>query len=229
MERLCQNILPPVPQCLFDLVQKEIYLLHLNIGNLKSRLKDIEIYTIMKSANIISLNEIHFGGNDTLTPKMMGIMQNVSIFQHDHNNSGGRFAQIVNKKIMSEKIALNCDYEILAVKISKATKLHIVSVYRPPSTPMCEFTDELLKIVSKLKEIPTCIVGDFNEDISITCKRYCCSMLTLNGFKQMVKEPTTDSRTLIDHVYVSQKMTVTTVDTDWYYTDHDSVLCAITI
>ena len=26
--------------------------------------------TIMKSANIISLNETHFGENDTLTPKM---------------------------------------------------------------------------------------------------------------------------------------------------------------
>ena len=80
MERLCQNTLPPMPQCLFDFLQKEIYLLHYNIGNLKSRLKDIEIDTIMKSANIISLNETHFGQKDTLTPKMMGITQNVSIF-----------------------------------------------------------------------------------------------------------------------------------------------------
>ena len=78
-----------------------------------------------------------------------------------------------------------------------------MSVYRLPSTPMCKFTDELLNIVSKLNEAPTCIVGDFNEDISMTCKRCCCSMLTLNGFKQMVKKPTTDSGTLIDHVYVS--------------------------
>ena len=80
MERLCQNTLPVMPQCLFDLIQKEIYLLHLNIGNLKSRLKDIEIDTIMKSANIISLNETHFGQKDTFTPKMMGITQNISIF-----------------------------------------------------------------------------------------------------------------------------------------------------
>ena len=72
-------------------------------------------------------------------------------------------------------------------------------------------------------------MGDFNEDISTTCKRHCCSMLTLNGFKQMVKKPTTDSGTLIDHVYVSQKMRVTTDVTDWYYTDHDYVLCALTI
>ena len=94
---------------------------------------------------------------------------------------------------------------------------------------MCKFTDELLNIVSKLKEAPISIVEDFNEDISITCKRHCCSMLTLNGFKQMVKKPTTDSGTLIDHVSVSQKMTVTTDVTDCYYTDHDYVLCAITI
>ena len=54
-------------------------------------------------------------------------------------------------------------------------------------------------------------------------------MLTLNGFKQMVMKPTTDSRTLTDHVYVSQKMTATTDVTDCYYTDHDYVLCAISI
>ena len=80
MDRLHQNTLPLMPQCLFDLIQKQIYLLHLNIANFKSRQKDIEIDTIRKSANIISLNETHFGQKDTLTPKMMGITQNVSIF-----------------------------------------------------------------------------------------------------------------------------------------------------
>ena len=209
------------------MIQKQIYLLHLNIGNLKSRLKDIEIDTIMKSAHIISLNETHLVQKDTLTPKMMGITQDVSIFQHDHNNAGGGVALIINKKFMPEEIVLNSDCEILAVKISEPTKLHIISVYRPPSTPISKFTDELLNIASKLKETPTCIVGDFNEDISITCQRHCSSMLTLIGFKQMVKKPTTDSGTLIDHVYISQDMTVTTDVTDCYYTDHDYVLSAI--
>ena len=63
----------------------------------------------------------------------------------------------------------------------------------------------------------------------MTCKRHCCSMLTLKGFKQMVKKPTTDSGTLIDHVYVSQEVTVTTDVIDCYYTDHDYVLSAITM
>ena len=188
MERLHKNTLPPMPKCLFDMIEKQIYLLHLNIGNLKSRLKDIEIDTIMKSAHIISLNETHLVQKDTLTPKMMGITQDVSIFQHDCNNAGGGVALIIHKKFMPEEIVLNSDCEILAVKISEPTKLHIISVYRPPSTPISKFTDELLNIASKLKETPTCIVGDFNEDISITCQRHCSSMLTLIGFKQMVKK-----------------------------------------
>ena len=54
-------------------------------------------------------------------------------------------------------------------------------------------------------------------------------MLTLKKIKQMVKKPTTDSGTLIDCVYVSQEMTVTTDVTDCYYTDHDYVLSAITM
>ena len=54
-------------------------------------------------------------------------------------------------------------------------------------------------------------------------------MLTLKGFKQMLRKPTTDGGTLIDHVYVSQEVTVTTDVTDCYYTDHDYVLSAITM
>ena len=67
---------------------------------------------------------------NTLTPKMMGIIQNVSIFQHDHNKFRWWVALIINKKFMPEEIALNCDCEVLAAKISKPTKLNIVSVYK---------------------------------------------------------------------------------------------------
>ena len=69
MERL-SNAHTTNAKCLFDMIEKQsYYLLHLNIGNLKSRLKDIEIDTIMKSAHIISLNETHLVQKDTLTQK----------------------------------------------------------------------------------------------------------------------------------------------------------------
>ena len=37
IERLCQNTLPLMPQCLFDLIQKEIYLLHFEYWKLKKQ------------------------------------------------------------------------------------------------------------------------------------------------------------------------------------------------
>ena len=88
------------------MIQKQFYLLHLNIGNLKSRLKDIEIDTIMKSAHTIAPNETHLVQKDTLTQKMMGITQDVSIFQHDHNNAGGGVALIINKNSCQKKLYL---------------------------------------------------------------------------------------------------------------------------
>ena len=57
-----------------------------------------------------------------LPKKMMGITQDVSIFWHDRNNAGGGVALIINKTFMPEEIVLNCDCEILAVKISQPTK-----------------------------------------------------------------------------------------------------------
>ena len=48
--------------------------------------------------------------------------------------------------------------------------------------------------------------------------------------KQMVSKLTHDSGTIIDHVYVSQ--TINTMQTDvadCYYSDHDFILCMMTV
>ena len=59
---------------------------------------------------------------------------------------------------------------------------------------------------------------------------HCCTMLRLQGFKQMISKPTHDSGTIIDHVYVSHTLnTIQTDVTDCYYSDHDCILCVITV
>ena len=55
-------------------------------------------------------------------------------------------------------------------------------------------------------------------------------MFRLQGFKQMIKKPSHDSGTIIDHFYVSQTVnTIQTDVTDCYYSDHDCILCMITV
>ena len=88
----------------------------------------------------------------------------------------------------------------------------------------------MLEIIAQLQDVPTCIVGDFNEDVMITSNTCCCAMFRLQGFKQMVNKPTHDSETIINHVYVSQTVNTMQTDvTDCYYSDHDFILCSINV
>ena len=125
---------------------------------------------------------------------------------------------------------MNTILGIVVVEISEPIQMIVISVYRPPSTPIDAFINHMLEIIAQYQHVPICIVGDFNEDESITSNTCCCTMFRLQGFKQMVNKPTHDSGTVIDHVYVLQ--TVNTMQTDvtnCYYSDHGCILCLITV
>ena len=125
---------------------------------------------------------------------------------------------------------MNTILEIVVVEISEPIQMIVISVYRPPSTPIDVFTSCVRDHCTISTTLPICIVGDFNEDVSIKSNTHCCTMFRLQGFKQMVNKPTHDSGTIIDHVYVLQ--TVNTMQTDvtnCYYNDHDCILCLITV
>ena len=207
MKRLRKNILPQMPSNLFQDIPGGVKILYLNIGNLKRRMEDIKDDDNFKNSHIISLNETHLGRSDTLTPDMMGISKDVLIIRCNHNNRGGGVGLIVNKKLNPKQIRMNTIFEIVAVKISEPIQMIVVSVYRPPSTPIDVFINHMLEIIAQFQHVPTCIVGDFREDVSITSNTCCCGLFRLQVFKQMVSKLTHDSRTIIDHVYVSQTLT----------------------
>ena len=105
----------------------------------------------------------------------------------------------------------------------------VISVYRPPSTPIDVFINGMLEVIAQFQNVPICVVGDLDEDVSITSNTGCCTMFKLQGLQQMIKKPTHDSGTIIDHVYVSHTLnTIQTDVTDCYYSDHDFMLCGLT-
>ena len=185
---------------------------------------------ILKNSHIISLKETHLGHSDILTPDMMGISKDVLIVHCDCNNNGGDVALMINKNLNPKQIRINTILEIVAVKISALIQTIVVSVYRPPSTPIDVFMNHMIEIMAQFQHVPTCIVGDFNEDVSVTSNTHCCAMFRSQAFKQMVSKLTHDSGTIIEYVYVSQTINTMQTDvTDCYYSDHDFILCAITV
>ena len=120
----------------------------------------------------------------------------------------GGVALIVNTNLNPKQVRMNTILEIFVVEITEPIQMIVISVYRPPSTPIDVFMNNMLESIAQFQNVPTCIVGDFNEDISITSNTHYCTMFRLQGFKQMVNKPTHDSGTIIDHVYVSQTHTI---------------------
>ena len=160
---------------------------------------------------------------------MIGLSQDRFIVHCECNNRGGGVAVMINTNINPKHIRMNTILEIVVVQISKPMQIIVISVYRPPSTPIDVFINGMLEVIAQFQNVPICVVGDLNEDVSITSNT-CCTMFRLEGLKQMIKKPTHDSGTIIDNVYVSHTLnTIQTDVTGYYYSDHDFIPSVITL
>ena len=94
---------------------------------------------------------------------------------------------IVNNNICPHELIGETTCELLAVQICQPFDMIIVSVYRPPSSHICKFADELVQIITQLNgSIPMCVLGDFDEDILMGKETHCHTKLESMGFKQML-------------------------------------------
>ena len=121
--------------------------------------------------------------------------------------------------------------EILTVKTSSTNsvgRMCIIAVYRRPQQHLATFLSLIGDYLANLPQIvPTIIVGDFNEDISRSNSSRLLQLMTSRGFSQLVQVPTTDSRSLLDHIYFNEKSFVDVIDT--YYSDHDATYLSFQI
>ena len=149
------------------------------------------------------MNETHLQHSDTLTPDMISLSHNRFIVHCDHNNRGGVVALMINTNQNLKHIRMQTILEIVVVQISAPMQIIVISVYRPPSTPIDVFINGMLEVIAQFQNVPICVVGDLNEDVSITSNTCCHTMFKLKGLQQMIIKPTHDSGTIIDHVYAS--------------------------
>ena len=155
--------------------------MHINIGNFNRKIEDMKNDHMFQDADIISLNKTHLGHSDTLTPDMMGINTDMLIVCCDHNNRGSGAALIVNTNLHPKQIRMNTILEIVVVVLSESIQMIVISVYRPPSTPIDIFMNLMLEISAKFQHVSTCILGDFNKDVSVTSNMNCCTMFRSQG------------------------------------------------
>ena len=227
MNRLRQATLVCMSDNIFSAGPSDISLLHINICNITRKMADLACDQLLQMANIVSINETHLTKNDSLEPSMLGLSQNFSVFRQDRDSTGGGVALFVNKTLNPTPVKIHLPIEAVAVRIHSPLPMIFLSVYRPPVTSMKIFSQLLKQCLHAMGDESVCIVGDFNEDILLTDKKPCCSMLKSLNYTQLVTKPTCDSGTLIDHVYINAQLNIDCDVADCYYSDHDFVLCKI--
>lgn len=72
--------------------------------------------------------------------------------------------------------------------------------------------------------MPTFVLGDFNDDLLPTpSSSKPIGFMSSRGFSQLITVPTTDSVSLLDHIYYNAAEMESIVDiVDTYYSDHDA-------
>ena len=126
--------------------------------------------------------------------------------RQSHNNKGGVLISVdpsvkVCHTVLNNSGNIECILTIL--QLPNMSHIVVILIYRPPSSTI----DALLNVAvnySSSFALPTFIMGDFNIDLlSQNFDRRLINLLCVNNFTQMVKSPTTDRGSLIDHVYTA--------------------------
>ena len=232
MQRLRQNRIQPIKEPFIRNADCDSHLCisHLNVRNLNAKKEDIANDTDLQKADILCFSETHLSPADSLTSELIGIPNDRKIYRCDRNNNGGGILMCVNSKYNPELIETgNCGIEIIGIQVHVPHKLNVFCIYRPPTYNKKNFMEKLCNVLNDHCDLPTCIVGDFNENILDNVEKHIYKTFTGAGFIQHVNTPTRDSGSLLDHVYTHSIRDVNVDVYDCYYSDHDIVFCCFKI
>ena len=119
--------------------------------------------------------------------------------------------------------------EHVALTLRKDTvPINMVAIYRPQTVPM---PTVMLGEVGKLSPSKSAggDTGDFNINIYQNSQHTIINLMEDLGFRQHVTEATTDSCSLLDHMYTNRMSAVCVKVTDIYFSDHDLISVSLSI
>ncbi|CAN7999157.1 unnamed protein product, partial [Ixodes pacificus] len=188
--------------------------LHVNIRSIRKHWNEFEIISrdISSLVDVFVLTEISISSVATDQFSLPGY---IGKFYTRCSGHGGGIAVFVNEKWSITNISLYFNHaECVALSLGNAaTSVCFLAVYRPPSTNVGSFLEELETYISSLTmHDQLCVVGDFNIDILSTTKSTVCKYLTIlstHGIECTINAPTREEFLLdrlvcscIDHINI---------------------------
>jgi exonuclease III len=113
-----------------------------------------------------------------------------------------------------------CGIECIAAKFP-SLHLSVYNVYRPPQLPLLYFVRKLTELLQNSETAANIVVGDFNVNIVCDKNNLLHKEMAALNYKQLITQPTTAGRTIIDHIYVNNVECVSSGVIPTYYSYHD--------
>ncbi|XP_062604082.1 uncharacterized protein LOC134265873, partial [Saccostrea cucullata] len=207
----------------------------LNVQSLRAHFLDLKSDARFLKADLICLNETWLTDNDRIKnfefddfqfnhiTRKQSYDESVDIFAKLCKSKGGGVGVYMkgNEKALVHVLPRK-NIEGMAVELCEEDTV-IIIVYRPNSLSVGWFLDSLQRVVDFYREsFSQCLIlGDFNEDAQ--SKGPIQRMLEMSGFQQKVNFSTTDSNSVLDHVYITEQMEARVEAMPVYYSYHDAV------
>lgn len=99
----------------------------------------------------------------------------------------------------------------------------LIVIYRPGIINTAGFLEIIQNVVNVFQEqgYQCVILGDFNEDARSKGPIAC--FLQSKGFEQRVNFSTTEGGTILDHIYITERMSVKVEKVPVYFSYHDAI------
>ena len=219
------------------MLPRESWIKHLNVHSYMAKYEDIIRDEAMKHANIMCFTETFLRPQQQLEENRLPMQEECMVFRLDRiqtssdNLAKGGIMMVCPKSLQPVRISSQRppNLEVVGITVKSnhsGCTMCILTVYRRPQQPMATFLSLMDEFISNLPQIvPTIILGDFNNDLlSTSSSSTLLQFMSSKGFFQLIQVPTTDSGSLLDHIYCNtvgaDAYYVDVVDA--YYSDHDA-------
>ncbi|XP_063048589.1 uncharacterized protein LOC134442280 [Engraulis encrasicolus] len=213
----------------------------MNIQGLRNHLEDLKCCVERSLPNCVAVTE-------TWLPETVSVQQ-VQIHGYEfHSSPRGLSYSSQNKDLCEMRTQqhggvgwyIQCDQKYKMHTISDPNvecsishfldkNVIIAAVYRPPKYALKLFMQNLNKIIEYLSSVTSNIIfmGDFNENIFKT--KSLLTYMAQRGFQQIVSNATTDTGSLLDHIYVKTHLAncVSASIMPLYFSDHQGIVCSL--
>ena len=243
MERLSTQSLPtePVPKVLTLPKDSWTKIGHLNVHSYLAKHEDIIRDQAIGQTDIMCFTETFLRPQQELEADQLPMQGECTVFRLERQQTSGQdlakrgIMIVCLKSLKPTRIEIQRPSElevvnIMVTSVHSARQICVVTAYRHPQQPLVNFLTLFAGYMCRLpRVVPTVILGDFNEDmLSTPSSSHTLQLMSSKGFTQLVKVSTTDSGSLLDHIYYNGNAADAVVDViDTYYSDHDATYLSV--